>query len=108
MDPKHVPIYSVCDDDPDLQDELSEFVIGLAEEIDQLQDTEADGDLERLDALCQHLGQRAQSLGYEILAEVAFAVCQACREHKSDSAQQCLVELTDVGQRIRRGHRGAA
>ena len=108
MDPKQVPIYSARDDDPDLHDELSEFVIGLAEEIDQLQDTEANGDLERLDELCHHLGQRAQRVGYQILAEVAFAVCQACREHKPESAQQGLVELTDLGQRIRRGHRGAA
>jgi hypothetical protein len=108
MDPKQVPIYSARDDDPDLQEELSEFVIGLAEEIDQLQDTEADGDLERLDELSHHLGQRARRYGYEILAEVAFALCQACREHKPDSAQQGLVELTGVAQRIRRGHRGSA
>ncbi len=108
MAPKQVPIYSSRDDDPELQDEISEFVIGLAEEIDRLQDTEANGELEYLDELSHHLEQRAQSYGYESLAAVVLSVRQACSERKPESARQALVELTDIGQRIRRGHRGSA
>jgi len=87
MDPKYAPIYSSCEDDPELYDQLCDFVIGLADEIDRLQDAEADGALERLGELCRDIEHL---------------------EQKPESAQAALVELTEIGQRIRRGHRGAS
>ena len=108
MDPKYAPIYSAREDDPELYDQLCDFVIGLAEEIDRLQDAEADGALERLGELCRDLEPRARTYGYGMLAEVALQVSESCLEQKPESAQAALVELTEIGQRIRRGHRGAS
>jgi hypothetical protein len=108
MDSECAPIYSSREDDPKLYDEICDFVVGLAEEVDLLQDAEADGELERLAELCLDLEQRARTYGYETLADVALQVSQASQEQKPESAQEALVELTDIGKRIRRGHRGAS
>jgi hypothetical protein len=101
------PIFSSRADDPTLVDAIDAFVIGLAERIDLLQDTERETDLAGLAGLTRELAADAAELGYETLARVAQLVEAAAREEKSDEAHANLVDLTDIAYRIRIGHRGA-
>ena len=102
------PIYSVHEEDPDLQEPIHEFVVGLAERIDGLQDLHSLDDFARLAELCALLSDEAQRLGYPILATVARSAAEAAGESKRESSEQALVEITEITQRIRQAHRGAA
>jgi len=102
------PIRSAYEDDPDLAEEISDFVVGLAEYVDTLQDAEMDGALGRLCDLTATLLADAQRFGYPPLAEAAARVIEACKDAKSEAAGEAMIVLTDVSYRVRRGHRGAA
>ena len=102
------PIHSLLEDEPRLQEEISEFVIGLAEAIDGLQDAHSEGDLESLDRLAAELGARAIRYGYPPLAAISAAVQAACRDENPDAARKAVEEATEIARRIRLGHRGAA
>lgn len=104
---KPPPIFSTLEDDPSRSEAIDRFVIGLAEDVDQLQDAELDADLGRLGELATRLGQRAGNLGYQPLAEIATVLANACRDSKLEDAQAATIELTDISGRIRRGHRGS-
>jgi hypothetical protein len=108
MDKSRKPLYSLCEDDIELEDDLGDFVIGLAERVDRLQDAQATGDLEELAHGGTGLARRALDLGYPPLAAVAEKLCMACQEEKDDVIQETLMELTEVSRQVRLGHRGAA
>lgn len=108
MEEKAKPIYSAREDEEEIREELNDFVIALAEDVDLLQDAESAGNLTRLASLADSLHSRAEGLGYAPLARIAAAVREAAREDKPEVAQNALIELTDVARRIRLGHRGAA
>ena len=101
------PIYSTRDDDYELEDEISEFAVTVAARVDALQDAESTGDLDQLGALADKLGERSEALGFPGLAGVARSLSRACGEDKPEAAQRALVELTNLAQRVRLGHRGA-
>jgi hypothetical protein len=107
-DKKDTPIYSARDDDCEAREQISEFVIRLAERVDRLQDVEGGGQLAALQEHASVLAQDADQLGFELLAEVALRVAEASQHAKPNDAQDALVELTIVARRIRLGHRGAA
>ena len=102
------PIYSIREDEPELEEPINEFVIGLAERIDSLQDLHSLADFARLAELCQELAEEAERLGYPMLANVARQALQACEDRKTDASEEALLEMTDLTQRIRQAHRGAA
>lgn len=102
------PIYSSHEDDPELRDPINDFVIGLAERVDLLQDAEATNNLTELGRLCAELSAISQRLGYDPLVEAARRVDGAARDNKREDARLALENLTDVSHRIRLGHRGAA
>jgi HPt (histidine-containing phosphotransfer) domain-containing protein len=102
------PIYSSHSDDSSDGDAVDRFVIRLAERIDVLQDTEADGDLARLAALAGELSVEAGEAGFEALVAFARTLEAACLEGNTEAARERLLELTEIAQRIRMGHRGAA
>lgn len=104
---KVIPIYSTLEESPEHRDAIDEFVIGLAERVDVLQDVECEHDLERLGVLARELAELSRSVGYPPLAEAAERICRACEEDKSDAAEQALVEVTALSQQVRLGHRGA-
>jgi hypothetical protein len=104
---KSPPIYSTLEDDPSHSDAIDRFVIGLAENVDQIQDAELDADLRRLGELATRLGARADKLGYRPMAEIATILANACRDKKMEDAQAATVILTDISGCIRRGHRGS-
>ena len=101
------PIYSSRLEDPAVAEPLETFVVGLAERVDGLQDTEASGDLAELAAHVRALGAEATDLGFAPLAVVAAAVEAACQAGASDQARMHLVDLTEISQRVRLGYRGA-
>ncbi len=108
MSPSTKPIYSQLEDDADLQDAINEFVIGLAERIDLLQDLHSAANFDRLGELCSETADDAERFGYPLLASVARVAVDACLESKAEASEEALLEMTELAQRIRDAHRGAA
>lgn len=102
------PIYSTLGEDPAHQGAIDRFVLGLAERVDELQDCDLRGDWARLAELAASLHEDGTRTGYDILARCAAAVCGSARERHPNDARKALIELTEVAQRVRLGHRGAA
>ncbi len=107
MDEGREPIFSSREDQSDLWAEIETFVVGLAQQVDELQDAESCADLVLLRTRCQRLESQARTSGYPALAELATGVAKACAEEKADAARQGVLELTACSQRVRLGHRGA-
>jgi hypothetical protein len=102
------PIYSTLGDDPSSGATVDAFVVGLAERIDVLQDAEAVGDLAQLANLANRLIADASESGFADFEQVGKELEAACYEKDGAAARQRLVELTNLSQRIRLGHKGAA
>lgn len=102
------PIYSALAEDPAYQLAIDVFVLGLAERVDELQDCDLRGEWDRLAVLAEELLLESSKVGYDVLSRCAAAVRGAARERHPDDARKALIELTEVAQRVRLGHRGAA
>ncbi len=102
------PLYSAFEDDLELEEELSGFVVSLAEDVDLIQDAETAGSLPDVGSRARLLAQRAERYGYRLLTEIASDVVLASDQDKPEVVQTHLRALTHVACRIRRGHRGAA
>jgi hypothetical protein len=102
------PIFSAYAAHPELEERIDAFVVQLGERIDQLQDVESDGDLALLRELSEKFGAESRELGYEPLAEAAGRVIAACLEQSPEAARKSLADLTEVSQRVRRGHSSSA
>ena len=61
-----------------------------------------------LSSLSDGLIEESERFGYKPMAEIAREVSRAGQECDPEAARKGLEELTDVGRRIRMGHRGAA
>jgi hypothetical protein len=101
------PLYSTRADEPEAASLLDHFVLGLAERIDMLQDADAAHELGALIRGAAMLAQEAEQAGHAVLAAVAVRLADVARQGKAEDAHSELVELTDVAQRVRRGHRGS-
>jgi len=102
------PIHSTLENTAEHADAINKFVIRLAERVDELQDSEFNGNLPMLEKLAVKLGCLSDALGYTCLTEQTDRIRAACRQDKPELAQAALVELTDLSRRVRLGHRGAA
>ena len=105
---KKPPIRSTQEDVPELAEELDRFVIGLAEKIDAIQDAELAAQCADVSQLARMLANDAERLGYPGMAQSAKTVATAAADLKLESLQEAVIVLTDLAQRVRRGHRGAA
>ena len=101
------PIFSSIAGDPDSDKTVGAFVVGIAERIDTLQDAEVCGDLAQLAALASGLIVESAAAGFDALAEVGKLLETACFQEDAKAARQQIVELTDLSQRIRLGHKSA-
>jgi hypothetical protein len=101
------PIYSSRADDPALTEQIDEFVVSLAERVDQLQDAEFKGDVKALESLAGELGNCAEDLGFGSLAGSALAVAGCCSSDDPEEIREVLMDLTEIYKRIRAGHRGS-
>jgi hypothetical protein len=102
-----LPIYSKLVDDPAYGEVIDEFVVGVAERIDHLQDADSKGDLGELRRLAAQLAIDARTAGFDLLADVAGAVEAASLDRAGKPAHDGIVALTELARRIRLGHRGA-
>ena len=102
------PIYSTLDPESAAGEILDGFVFALAERVDALQDAEYDSDLAHLGVLAIELSQAANEAGYPALVQIAQQIARSCVEDKPEEAQSALVALTELSQRVRKGHRGSA
>ncbi|MBW2270329.1 MAG: Hpt domain-containing protein [Deltaproteobacteria bacterium] len=94
-------------DTPEAAAQLDRFVLDLAERVDLLQDADTAGDLDTLVRLASQLIDQARAVGHEALAGVATRLAEVARQGKAEDGHAGLVELTELAQRVRRGHRGA-
>lgn len=108
LQPPTVPLVSTLADQPDLEEPIDEFVVGLGERVDSLQDAEAEGDLEGLAKRAFDLAERAQALGYGPMADAATDLVAGCETRSADALHKAVEEITEISKRIRRGHRTAA
>ena len=106
-DDDRAPLFSTRADDPEVVDQIDEFVVALAERIDELQDAQCNSDLPTLADLASKLAANAVELGFPLLGNGANALDNACRDDKAEEAHQALVELSEMAHRVRLGHRGA-
>ena len=90
-----------------MQEPIDAFVVGLAERVDDLQDCEARGDLAQLAELAGDLERAGTRVGYESVAACAASARAAASERNGEETHKALVELTELAQRVRLGHRGA-
>jgi len=102
------PIYSTFEDDPELRDAISDFVIRMAEVVDLLQDLHSAGDFAALALRSREQSEQATHYGYPEFAEVARVVAHAADEEKAEPAEEGLHRLAEIAQRIRLAHRGSA
>ena len=105
---RKTPIRSTQEDIPELAEEIDRFVVGLAERVDSIQDAELVESFAQVSLLARQLSTDADRLGYPRMAENAKSVAMSAEDGKTDSLQESIIELTDLAQRVRRGHRGAA
>lgn len=108
MPERKTAIRSSLEDDPELADDIGAFVVRLAEQVDGLQDAEATAQWEPLRDVALHLARDAERCGFPGLAQISRGVARAAEDGKPEDARSGLVELTDMAQRVRLGHRGAA
>ena len=102
------PIRSTQQDVIELAGDINRFVISLAERIDQIQDAELAQKSGEVAALAQTLSRDADHLGYPGMAMSAKGVVAAAEYSQMDELQETVIELTEMAQRVRQGHRGAA
>jgi hypothetical protein len=108
MLPRRPPIHSRFEDDPDLDDDLSRFVVALGEIVDGLQDAGLHHDLGALKKHSVELAADARRFGYPPLEAAALGVQAAAERGEDDPIEHALIELTEVARCVRRGHRGGA
>lgn len=101
-------IRSEREDEPELEEHLEVFIAGLGETVDFLQDAEAANDPARLRIQALELADTARELGYPALAEMARHVAISCDEGNPDARHKAVRDLTELSQRVRRGHRASA
>jgi hypothetical protein len=102
------PIVSRYAEDPAFDERIDRFVVALGERVDSFQDAESQGDRRVLAELAIALRSDADALGYPLLATAADRVTEACAEPSLEALRKSVLDLTEITQRIRRGHRSAA
>jgi hypothetical protein len=102
------PLLSTRAEEPEVEERIDAFVVGLGETVDALQDAEAAGDFALLRERALRLAADALPLGYAPMAEAAGRVAEACGQRAPELAHKAVADVTALAQRIRRGHRSAA
>ena len=101
-------IRSTQEDVAELAEDIDRFVIALAERIDAIQDAELLASSCQIAQLARALAGDAERVGFPGMASCAKSLAAAAEDSKLEDLQLAVVDLTDIAQRIRRGHRGAA
>ncbi len=102
------PIRSSREAEPDLEPAIDAFVFGLGELVDSFQDAEAASAIASLEQLASRLIARASELGFAPVSDSAERIRSACGERNPEALRKAVLDLTDLAQRVRRGHRSDA
>ncbi len=105
---KLVPIYSSLPDSTALLEQIDEFIYGISERMDHIQEAEIARDPNLCAKLLIDLEQDGEQLGFEALGAVALRARQLCEPEESFALLEQLQELMEIVQRIKRGHRSTA
>jgi hypothetical protein len=110
MDPERPPkpLYSTRAEEPEAEERIDAFVVGLGETVDSLQDAEATRDFRLLRERAARLAAEALARGYAPMAAAAERVAEGCEAQEPELAHKAVADVTELAQRIRRGHRSAA
>ncbi len=106
--PPPKPIRSLRESDPEIEERLDGFIATLGERIDHLQDAEAAGEMDGLRTLGMELARDGDAMGYPALVAAVQRVIEASGDAQPEATHKALVDLTELAQRVRRGHRSAA
>ncbi len=101
------PILSSRSDELEIAKQIEDFVVGLAECVDDLQDAEFKGDLKELATTAHVLGASANELGFDLLAASASDLERCCLSDSVEQVRETLIDLTEIAKRVRMGHRGS-
>jgi hypothetical protein len=102
------PIRSTQEDVAELAEEIDRFVVGLGEQVDSIQDAQLARASSEVSNLARQLSKDAERLGYPSMALSAKGVALAAEDDVAEELKETILELTEIAQRVRRGHRGAA
>ncbi len=102
------PMRSTQEDVAELAEDIDRFVIVLAERVDAIQDAELANCAGEIASLSRQLSSDAERVGYPAMAQTAKSTAMAAEDGKIEAMQEQIIEMTDLAQRIRRGHRGGA
>ena len=94
------PIFSTRSDDPQAADLIDQFIVGLAERVDRLQDAQFKGDLNELAELARVLGSTAEGLGYGVLAASSSDVEGCCLAGEPEEVRDALVAVAETPARM--------
>jgi hypothetical protein len=108
MSDRKLPIRSNFEDVLELSEAIDRFVIGLAARVDDIQDAELGEKTGEVTALARLLALDAERYGYPDMVWSADRVAVAAENLQIEDLQETVVDLTEIAQRIRLGHRGAA
>ena len=108
MESSAKPIVSLHVEDPSFEERIDRFVVGLAERVDGFQDAEAAGNRALLRDLAAALATEADEIGYPALVEAGRRIEEACADPSAEALHKSVLDLTELSQRVRRGHRSAA
>ena len=75
-----LPIYSRHDDCVELRDAIEQFIVGLGERIDELQDLQLQGQLPQLADRSDDLAADGRRLGYPQIDGMARQIAESARQ----------------------------
>ena len=102
------PVRSSREAEPALEPAIDAFVFSLGELVDSFQDAEAANAIATLAQLATRLIATARDLGFAPVEDSAERIRAACGERNPEAVRKAVLDLTDIAQRVRRGHRSAA
>ena len=101
------PLFSARADEPELSEDLEDFLLALAVRVDELQDAHSRGEDDGMKTMARSLAEDAERLGHEDLATAAHRILFGLDRGKAEEVHSELVELTVLARRARLAHRGA-
>ena len=94
------PIESEFADDPDFAEIIDQFVAGLTDKVESMQQALANADFETLQRLAHQLKGAGGSYGYPALTDSAKVLEEAAKVKDHEAAALALVPLTKLSQAI--------
>ena len=102
------PIRSQREHDTEVEEALEAFILGLGGHLDDLQEAVLAQDWAQLTKLALDLSRAADELGYPSLQETLMQTVGAAGRANGEEARKSVADLTELVQRVRRGHHSAA